>query len=378
MLITARNITALTLIGGAVAISVSRSPADQPASAPVPAAVPAPTLLEQLSHDTEAAYEKARRGTVVMQLPTRFVERFRLQQEQDQIKNQQDFIDQWSGRLEPQVLQTLKAMQKKSLEDFRRQQDGLTTRPATEDAEAQRHVPFFGKGLLLDRAGNVLIDEYIERGDMPNPVPAQTADGSHSTVAFVGSDEVSRLTVVRLKDPAGDPVNISRGRPHDGALVLAVNPGGGARLVIWTTNHPEPGLIVLPDGSISCFCNPDGRFMAIATAKPVADQLIATGKVHRAPLGVAVREVSKDDPVRAQVQILGQTSALRVLSVKANSAADAGGLKPDDLILTVDGEPVADAPTFAAVIAAKNGTVPLTVLRDSVTVPLTVEMKPAP
>jgi serine protease DegQ len=118
--------------------------------------------------------------------------------------------------------------------------------------------------------------------------------------------------------------------------------------------------------------------MAIATAKPVADQLIATGKVRRALLGVSVREVGKDDPVRTQVQTLGQTSALRVRSVVARSAADLGGIKPNDLILSVDGQPVADAPTFAAVIAAKNGTVPLTVLRDSTTIPLSVEMKPEP
>jgi hypothetical protein len=253
MQITARNLAAFALVTGAAALSVSRSPAGQPAPAQSSATAPASTglastglastglastglastgaaspLLEQLSNETETAYDKARRGTVVMQLPTRYVERLRLLQEQEQLKTQQDFINQWSGRLQPQVLQSLKAMQAKSLADFAREQSG-TTRPATEDAEAQRHVALFGKGLLLDRAGNVLIDEYIDRDDMPNPVPAQTSDGLETTVAFVGSDQTSRLTVVRLKDPAGDPVSISRGRPHDGGLVLAVDPGGGAR-----------------------------------------------------------------------------------------------------------------------------------------------------
>jgi S1-C subfamily serine protease len=93
---------------------------------------------------------------------------------------------------------------------------------------------------------------------------------------------------------------------------------------------------------------------------------------------VYVREVHKNDPARAQIAALGDAPALRVLEVTAKSAAEKGGLKPDDLILAVDGQPVGDAPTFAAVIAARSGITPLTVLRETETIRLSVEMKPAP
>jgi S1-C subfamily serine protease len=120
----------------------------------------------------------------------------------------------------------------------------------------------------------------------------------------------------------------------------------------------------------------ENTFLGASTAKPVVDQLISTGEVHRAILGVVDQEVTKEDPVRRLHRELGTLPAIRILIVQDGSAAARGGIEPDDLILKIDNEPVGDPSTFAAVIAAKHGNSVLHVLRGEKELDLTVSMVP--
>jgi S1-C subfamily serine protease len=106
----------------------------------------------------------------------------------------------------------------------------------------------------------------------------------------------------------------------------------------------------------------------------VVEQLIATGKVKRAVLGVTVREVQRGDPARDPSAALGNQPALRVEEVRPDSAAARAELHCDDLILAVDGEPVGDPAGFAAAIANRSGKTPLRVLRAGKRLDLTVEL----
>jgi S1-C subfamily serine protease len=366
------RIPAIVIAG--LAAAIARSPAATPGDRPTTA----PSLLQQLSDDTEHAYDKAHHGIASVQLPRRWVERIRFQKAADTLIAQKRFLDEWEKRLDPEVVKTIRAQQARAWEQLQADQRVAQSQPAADEDPPRAQVVIVGKGLLLDDAGDVLLPEFIDPSEMPRPTPAQTPDGRGTTATFVGSDQVTNLTVVRLADKTGRAVEISRGRPPEGSLALVVSPAAGVRLVVWTVGHVEPGITVLPDGSVSGFGSDDGHFLAVATAKPVADQLVATGHVHRAPLGVHVREVHKNDPARTRIAALGDAPALRVMEVTSNSAAQQGGLKPDDLILAVDGQPVGDAPTFAAVIAARSGKTSLTVVRETETMQLTVEMKPAP
>jgi serine protease DegQ len=150
---------------------------------------------------------------------------------------------------------------------------------------------------------------------------------------------------------------------------------GAARLVVWTNQHPESGLVFTPDGSIAGFGFND-RLLTAAACKPIVDQIIATGQVRRAVLGVWVREVRKDDPLRQSTPQLGAKPAIRIDSVEPNSAAQLGGLRPGDLILAVGGESVGETETFAAVTATRSGKTDLQVLRDSDLLTLSVDLQP--
>src|SRR5262249_13218763 len=97
-------------------------------------------------------------------------------------------------------------------------------------------------------------------------------------------------------------------------------------------------------------------------------------KVQRAQLGVHIRTVPPDDPERAANSALGNRGAIRVLQVERGSAAEAGGLQANDLILTLAGQPVADIPSFAAAIAAGHGPTDLQILRDGELKTITVNL----
>jgi S1-C subfamily serine protease len=183
------------------------------------------------------------------------------------------------------------------------------------------------------------------------------------------------VTVLQLANHNGKPITMGHPKPDDGTLTLMIAPDGAARMVVWNNQHPEPGFGILPDGSLGGF-GFDKYFLGASTAKPIVDQLIATGTVHRAILGVMMREVSRDDSFRRDHPALGQAPAIRIMSVLDGSAAARGGVQVDDLILSVDDQLVGDAPTFGAVIATRTGDTILKVLRGSQTIQLTVHLEP--
>lgn len=245
----------------------------------------------------------------------------------------------------------------------------LTTRPGTEFAPNNI-------GLLLDPAGHVLIPMFIEKAAAgEHGVALSVGGGEVQRGAFVGSDRQTNLTILKVDQPAGHPVRLSDNRPGEGSMVMILAPNSGVgRLALWTGGQQDYGVVVAMDGSVYGFAR-YGQFLSAAVCKPVIRQLIETGEVKRAKLGVVVGEVKRQDPARVQIEALGSRPALRVMEVSVDSAASKGGLKEGDLILSVNGQAMGDTPTFGAVIAACRGKTELIVLRDGKPVNVTVDMK---
>lgn len=368
---------AVVAFAGAVQAQIQPSP---PASQPI---------LEQLSHETQQLYQQVRGSVVRVQLPT--------PQWLEQINEQEKFLRKWGTQLSPQVKEQLVREQHYArAEEYRRLGAVAASQPTTRASSAPVTQPageplfpgtprspedagnlvLVATGLLMDTDGHVVVPLFVERqavGDTPMRV--LMGDGKLTNAKFVGSDRKTNLTVLQLEDHGGRPARLARSRPDDGVLTLVVAADGSARLVVWTNLHPEPGLIVMSDGSVAGF-GFNGQFLGASASKPIVDQIIATGQVHRAILGVKVREVRKDDALRQHMPALGNRSAIRVEEVDKNSAAARGGLRVGDLILAVAGQPVGDAPTFAAVIATRDGQTALQVLRGSSQLELTVDLQP--
>jgi S1-C subfamily serine protease len=368
------SVCSKTAVIGAVALHLgllaTQSPADPP-PATEPANPSATSLLAQLSDETVQLYRQSRHSIVRVQLPT------------PQWLQQQDFLRKWGSVMDPAVREKLMEQQDRALGNPAQQPTTIsaTTEPSIHLLEPPRPVPtliVFAVGLLVDDRGHAVFPVFVDRKYIGNSIlPAVTGDGQPTTATFVGSDARTNLTVLQLADHSGTPAPLGHRRPEDGSLTLTIGRDGDAKLVVWTNQRPDPGFAILTDGSVAGF-GFDGHFLGAATAKPIVDQLIATGEVNRARLGVLTQEVGRDDPIRRQHPELGTSPAIRILQVEEGSAAAAGGVLKDDLVLSIGDETVGDAPTFAAVIAIRRGDTILRVLRGSRVVDLTVNLRPQP
>jgi hypothetical protein len=231
-------------------------------------------------------------------------------------------------------------------------------------------------GLLISDEGHVLVPLFVERETIGNqPVQCMVAD-QQTTATFIGSDEKTNLTLLKMDKVVGKAIRIGLGRPMDGALVMMLNPNNGSgRVQLWTGGERDFGVVVSMDGSVAGFAR-YGQFLNTLAAKPVIDQLIAIGKVQRAVLGVRLTELRSDHQLRRRYARLGERPALAVDEVTPSSPAQKAGLQPGDLILEFQGQSIGDLTTWSAMLAG-GGEGKLLILRDGNPKPITVDLRAA-
>lgn len=376
------------------------------------------TSLEQISRETQQVYQKVQVGIVRLQLPApRWLMR---------LAEQQNPLHKWNNRLHPEVRRRLEEEQ--AHPNLHPQYAPVITpssQPATWPATASQPgnrawrviVPGGGQvvvvettaadghdrlvvvsppaaygnlpeasgdqfpanniGLLLDSDAHVLVPLYIEKEAFSDQsAPAMLGDGTLTTAHFVCSDRPTNLTLMQLDRPMGRPVHLSQAKPEPGSLVLILSPGGAqTRLAIWTGGMQDYGVVVALDGNVAGFSR-FGQFMSGEVCRPVVEQMIQYGRVRRAVLGVLVRSVRRDDPSRRENAVLGNRPAIRIEQVADGSVADAAGLIKGDFILSLDGLPVGDTPTFAAAMAAHEGMTEFQILRNDELLKITIDLRP--
>ena len=135
------------------------------------------------------------------------------------------------------------------------------------------------------------------------------------------------------------------------------------------------GEVVGVNSAIISGANTIGFAIPIAVVKQILPQLQSKGKVSRGFLGVAPQAITQD-----MVEQLGlkSTQGALVADVVKESPAEAGGLKPGDVIVALNGKKVADNNQLTRDIGAvpPGGNVKLDVIRDGK--PRTFDVKIAP
>ena len=211
-------------------------------------------------------------------------------------------------------------------------------------------------GLVLDSEGHILVPICVEKeafDDQPVRVLIGAPDvhPALSTARFVGSDRQTNITILKLDKPLGVPAKLAPARPREGTLTMFLSPNSGVgRLMIWTNELKDWGIVVNMDGGVYGFVR-QGQFLSAAGCRPAIDQLIRSGLVQRPRIGIAIAEVPQNDPVRESTPALGTQPAVRVDEVAPNSAAAGAGLRPGDLILQLNDQPVGDPHSFAAAMS---------------------------
>ena len=244
-----------------------------------------------------------------------------------------------------------------------------------------------GSGFIVGADGLILTNAHVVRDAQEVTVKLQ--DRREYKAKVLGSDPATDVAVLKI-DAHNLPV-VSLGNPKQlavGDYVLAIGapfgfeqsatsgivsakgrslPGDGYVPFIQTDVAVNPGNSGGPlfeaGGSVvginSQIYSQTGGYMGLSFAIPidvalsVKDQIVATGKVSRAKLGVSVQEL---DQSLADSFKLPQPEGALVASITPNSAAAKAGLQPGDVILSYNGQPIAASGDLPALVGmAKPG-----------------------
>jgi S1-C subfamily serine protease len=244
-----------------------------------------------------------------------------------------------------------------------------------------------GSAVAIAPDGYMLTSAHVvAAGD--DGVLASFSDGRELRTDVVGQDPLSDLAVVQAD--AGDLAPATLGDADDlrvGQLVVAIgSPMGLAGTVTagvvsalgrsLPTRSRSAGRLVEnviqtdaalnPGNSGGALADGLGRVVGVNTAvagiglglavpinaatRRIVSSLISDGRVRRAYIGI----VGGSRPVPPRVAArLGRDKGIEVVEVVEGSPAARAGLRPEDLIVAVDGEPVADVGDLQRLMVAE-------------------------
>jgi serine peptidase DegS len=239
----------------------------------------------------------------------------------------------------------------------------------------QRVEGSLGSGVILDGEGHLVTNHHVIQG--ADQIRVQLADGRVATPTIVGTDPDTDLAVLRVA--LDDPPVMPMGRSNElraGDVVLAIgNPFGLSQTVtqgiVSATGRGRLGVtdfedFIQTDAAINfgnsggALINTDGELIGINTAvlaqtlgtdgisfaipvnmvRGVMDQIVEHGRVRRGWLGVSSEELP-----RGMAAALGidPPVALRISSVDPNGPAAKAGVRVDDLVTHLNGQPILNA-----------------------------------
>ncbi|HKS56302.1 MAG TPA: trypsin-like peptidase domain-containing protein [Steroidobacteraceae bacterium] len=255
-----------------------------------------------------------------------------------------------------------------------------SARPQGGNPLLQQHLPAvrqrvegsLGSGVIVDSAGHIVTNFHVVQG--ADEIRVQLADGRVATPEIVGKDPDTDLAILRV--PIKDPPVMAMGRSDElraGDVVLAIgNPFGLSQTVtqgiVSATGRGRLGVtdfedFIQTDAAINfgnsggALINTDGELIGINTAvlaqnlgtdgisfaipvnmvRGVMDQILAHGRVRRGWLGVQSEEVPRSTAAALGID---PPAALRISKVDPNGPAALVGLRADDLVTHLNGQPI--------------------------------------
>jgi S1-C subfamily serine protease len=268
-----------------------------------------------------------------------------------------------------------------------------------------------GSAVALTPDGFLLTSAHVVGGST-NRGRATFNDGRDDRFEVLGRDPLSDLAVLRTSDGGLSPAELGDAeRLHVGQLVVAIgNPHGlGGSVTAGVVSHlgrslparsRRAGRIIdnviqtdaalNPGSSGGALADSRGRVVGINTAvagvglglavpinentQRVIGALMAEGRVRRAYLGIA----GGPRPLPPQARMSEQASScIEVVEVVEGSPADRAGIRPEDLILSVNGTPTGRVEDLQRLMVAELIGAPVTVRLLRAGRPLELELIPA-
>ncbi|HKU26370.1 MAG TPA: Do family serine endopeptidase [Candidatus Sulfotelmatobacter sp.] len=268
-----------------------------------------------------------------------------------------------------------------------------------------------GSGVVISPDGYIVTNNHVIDGAVDIRVTMH--DRRVLKAKLIGADPLTDLAVLKVNEtnmasvPWGDSTQV---RP--GQLVLAFGNPYGFRFTVTRgivsavnrpnldTNRSKPGEFIQTDAAINpgnsggplvdargevvgintFLVSPSGTFSGMGFAipaqivKPTVDQLIRTGKVEHARIGIGITDVTPEN-----AKFFGDSTAMGavVTQVDPDSPGAKAGLQVGDVITEINGQKVNDSGELQVYVSQqKPGTkVEMTVLRNGKTenMPVTLE-----
>ena len=232
-----------------------------------------------------------------------------------------------------------------------------------------------GSGVVITPDGLMLTSAHVvERSTGRSR--ASFADGMECDVEVVGSDPLSDLAVLRTDTRGLTPAElgdaeellvgqlvVAIGNPHGfggsvtAGVVSALGrslPTRSASATRWVENVIQTDAALNPGNSGGALVDGRGRVVGINTAvagvglglavpinaatRTIVAALIAEGRYRRAYLGIAMGP--RPLPPRI-ARAVGRGTGVEVIEVVAGGPADRAGIRAEDLIVEIDGAPIA-------------------------------------
>ena len=258
-------------------------------------------------------------------------------------------------------------------------------RPAPEAPQEFRGQSL-GSGFMLNADGYILTNYHVVKD--ATDIQVMLSDGRQFVANVVGKDQLVDVALIRLKNPPKDLPTVVLGSSdalRQGDFVLAlgsplglrdtatlgivsakhrsgINPGGTYDDFIQTDAAINPGNSGGPlfnlrgevVGINTAIVRPDvgqgiGFAVPIDLAKSILPQLREKGKVTRGYLGVQVGDLTPD--LAQGFGFQAGTKGALVQNVVPRGPAAKGGVQAGDLVVAINGKPVASAGELTRAVA---------------------------
>jgi len=249
-----------------------------------------------------------------------------------------------------------------------------------------RQASNLGSGVIVSANGYILTNHHVV--EAADEIQVALSDGRFLPARVVGTDPETDLAVLKIdadKLPTitfaqaeslkvgdwvlavGNPFGVGQtvtacivsalGRTHLGINTFenfiqtdaAINPGNSGGALVDAAGN----LVGVNSAIYSRTGGSQGIGFAIpvSIARQVMEQIIKSGSVTRGWVGIEVQDLT---PELAESFSLKNTAGALIAGVLKGGPADAGGVRPGDILLTVDGKKVVDSASLLNLIADLN------------------------
>ncbi|MGF7135602.1 serine protease DegQ [Paraburkholderia sp. EB58] len=240
-----------------------------------------------------------------------------------------------------------------------------------------------GSGVIVSSEGYILTNQHVVDG--ADQIEIALADGRTTTAKVIGVDPETDLAVLKVNLTNLPTITLGRmDQTRVGDVVLAIgNPFGVGQTVTMGIvsalgrnhlgintfeNFIQTDAAINPGNSGGALVDVNGNLLGIntaiysrsggslgigfaipvSTARSVLESIITTGSVTRGWIGVEPQDVT---PEIAESFGLDQKSGAIVAGVLKNGPADRAGIKPGDILVSVDGQDITDTTRLLNLIA---------------------------